>query len=242
MTRGGLLSGPPTPEHLERLYHELARLGAPSVGRPSAWPYGPETREQLLALAGEMLRFDPRLLSVLLQWLLESWNELNPLALRLEMRRMRWPQALAVLADFAREASRDDEVHLLADYLSAGWSRVDPPERFFFETERPASRRSARRLGRNLRPYARWGFIGVERPVADASTKRAVGRYDRETRRRILDGLLETRDEVSLAAYLDAVDHTVSRQQALRDLGGHGGLALSGRGRGATWRRRPPGG
>lgn len=241
MTRG-LLNGVPTERHLERLYHELARLGAPSVGRRSPWPYHPRTTEELLALAGEMLRFDPRLLSILLQWVLEHWRELNPLALRLEMRGMRWPQALAVVAEFAREATRDEEVHLLLGYLTAGWSRVDPPERFFIEVERPESRIAARRLGRNLRPYARWGFIGVERPVADVTTKRIVGRYDRQTRLRILDRMIERGDEVTMARYLEAVDHAVSRQQAERDLAAHPELELVGRGRGARWRRKPPAG
>jgi hypothetical protein len=35
--------------------------------------------------------------------------------------------------------------------------------------------------------------------------------------------------------YLDAVDHSVSRQQARADLLGHPRLGLVGRGRGARW-------
>lgn len=55
----GLLEHPPTEDETERLYHELARIGAPSVGRPAEWPYRIESKEHLLALAGEMLRHDP---------------------------------------------------------------------------------------------------------------------------------------------------------------------------------------
>ena len=237
---GGLLLEAPTTSHLERLYSELALVGAPSVGRPSAWPYEPASTEELLALAGEMLRHDARLLSILLQWTLEHWQELNPLALRQQMLRMRWPQALAVVLTFARDATRDAELRLLIDYLCAGWSRVDPPEQFFFDADRPASRMASRKLGRSLAPFSRWGFIGTERPTANAGTKRVVGRYDRPTRLRILDQLLERSEVVSLAEYLDAVDDAVSRQQARQDLLSCPGLEPVGRGRGARWRRRGP--
>lgn len=62
----GLLEHAPTDQELERLYYELARIGAPSVGRRQPWKYAPRDLEQLVVLACEMLRFDPRLLSILL--------------------------------------------------------------------------------------------------------------------------------------------------------------------------------
>jgi hypothetical protein len=70
------------------------------------------------------------------------------------------------------------------------------------------------------------------------ATKRAVGRYDRATRLRILDRLLDQREAVTLADYLDAIDNAVSRQQARNDPASHPDLTVQGRGRGAKWRRR----
>jgi hypothetical protein len=233
-----LLRRVPTRTDLERLYHELARAGAPSVGRAAGWPYRPRSLEDLLALAGEMLRHDPRLLSILLQLVLSAWPRLDPSALRRAMRAMRWPQALAVVFDFARLASADPELRRMCDYVCAGWPRVDPPERFFLDAERPGSRTAARRLGRNLAPYARWGFVGTERPIADAATRRTVGRYDARTRRRILDDLVDRARSFTLADYLDAVDRAVSRQQARADLSKHPRLRPVGHGRGARWCRR----
>lgn len=246
-TPRGLLAHPPNERELERVYWELARIGAPSVGKRRPWRYRPAGREELVALAGDMLRYDPRLLSVLLQLFLERWEKLDPVELRRQMRRMRWPQALLVVFAFARLATTDAEVRHLVDYLSAGWPRVEPAERFFLDAERPGSRTAERRLGRNLGPYARWGFIGAERPTADAAAKTVIGRYDARTRRDILRALLERRGEVTLRDYLEAVEHAVTRQQALADLHGVPGLALVGHGRAARWRRadppkRPPGG
>jgi hypothetical protein len=233
----GLLQHAPTTHELERLYHELAQLGAPSVGRKRPWAYRPQTPEALVALAGEMLRYDPRLLSILLQLVLRHWHELNPLTLRAHLHQMRWPQALLVVLEFARLASGDPELKYFCDHLAAGFARVEPSERFFLDAERPASRMSARHLGRNLGPYARWGFMGHERPTADAATKRTVGRYDARTRRQILDEQIEKAGQTTLADYLEAVDHAISRQQALLDLKAHPQLRVEGHGRGALWRR-----
>jgi hypothetical protein len=238
----GLLQHPPTQAELERLYFELAQVGATSVGRKRPWSYRPDSFESLLALAGEMLRFDARLLSILVQLFLARWQALNPLSLRGKLLSMRWPQALLVVLEFAKEASDDAEFRYLADYLAAGFGRIEPSERFFLDMERPGSRTAERRLGRNLAAYARWGFIGSERPIVDPVTKRALGRYDARTRRAILRDLIERNGELSLAEYLDAVDHAISRQQALADLRSSPGLRLRGHGRGAKWTRQtvPP--
>ena len=135
-------------------------------------------------------------------------------------------------------ASDQPELRYFAEYIAAGFERVEPVERFFMDAERPASRVAERRLGRNLAAYARWGFVGSERPIADPVSKRALGRYDARTRRSILHELVARRGELSLADYLDAVDHAISRQQALADLRGSPQLQLEGHGRGAKWRSR----
>lgn len=235
----GLLRQPPSAAELERLYHELALVGAPAVGSRRAWPYEPQGIEQLVALAGEMLRYDPRLLTILLQLVLTRWRRINPLALRQAMAGMRWPQALAVVFEFVREATTDPELRHFADYVTAGWSRVEPAERFFLDLERTGSRRAGRRDGRSLRQYERWGFFGLERPTADMVTRRTVGSFDARTRRSILARLLRERGEITLAEYLDAIGHAVSRQQARNDLRGHPDLVVEGRGPGARWRVAP---
>jgi hypothetical protein len=234
----GLLAHPPTQAELERLYHELAQIGASSVGRLRPWKYRPANREALLVLAAEMLRYDARLLSIVLQLVLQQWASFNPLLLRQQMSAMRWPQALLVVMDFAKVASRDAELRYFRDYLASGWPRVEPVERFFLDAERPGSRMAVRRLGRNLQPYGRWGFFGSERPTVDAVSKRTVGRYDARTRREILSELVRRNDELTLSDYLEAIDHAISRQQALLDLQRSPDLVMRGHGRGARWQKR----
>lgn len=234
-SRAGLLHAP-TQDELERLYWELAQRGGTSVGRKRPWAYRIGSFEALLALAADMLRYDARLLSILVQLFLARWREMNPVLLRKELLSMRWPQSLLVALEFAKSATDDLEFRYFADYVAAGHSRVEPVERFFLDVERPGSRSGERRLGRNLAAYARWGFVGNERPIVDPVTKRAIGRYDARTRREILRGLIERHTELTLAEYLDAVDHAISRQQALADLRSCPELQPSGHGRGAKWR------
>ncbi len=235
----GLLQRPPTQADLERLYRELAELGAPCVGRASEWPYSPKSSEELLILAGEMLRFDPRLLSILLQFSLEHWRELNPIALRDGMHRMRWPQALLVVFEFAREATKDSELRYLIDYLGAGFGRLAPAERFFLDAERPGSRMGRRKAGRNLKALGRWGFIGSERPTVSIASKRRVGGFDASTRALVRARLADRRGPFSLREYIDALDEGISRQQAYLDLRDDPDFTVEGRGRGARWCRRP---
>ncbi|RLB47202.1 MAG: hypothetical protein DRJ42_25940 [Deltaproteobacteria bacterium] len=234
----GLLQHVPTQPDLERLYYELERIGAPSVGRRAPWPYEPATKEALAGLAGEMLRYDPRLLSVLLQLFLEGWMELNPLALRTVMQTMRWPQALLVVLEFARAATRDVELRYFADYLGAGFVRMSPAERFFLDAERPGSRMARRKSGRNFKAYARWGFIGTERPTANATSKRLVGSYDTTSRAWVRRQLADRRGPFKVSEYLDALDDAISRQQAYKDLRDDPEFVVEGRGRGARWRRK----
>lgn len=234
----GLLRRTPSTSDLERLYYELAQLGAPAIGRKANWPYKPHQHEELLALAGEMLRFDARLLSILVQYFLKQWGAIHPVRLRRCMAAMRWPQALCVALLFTKQATSDRELHFLVDYLCRGWPRVLPAERFFIDSPAPGSRMAARRLGRNLRPYSHWGFIGQERPIVDTVTKRAVGRYDAHSRRAIARSLALRHGDISLAEYLQAVDHSISRQQALADLKAIRELTPKGHGRGARWRCR----
>jgi hypothetical protein len=235
-----LLDRVPTEADLERLYHELAQLGAPSIGRDVPWPYDPKSPEALLALAGDMLRYDARLLSILLELVCKRWRSFNPLQLREAMERMAWPQALLVVFEFAREASSDPELKYFADYLAAGRPRVAPAERFFLDSDRPGSRVDRQRAARNLTAYARWGFIATERPTTSATRKTRVGRYDAATRRRIRQALADRRGTFSMGDYLAAVDHAVTRQQAYQDLSRDPDFERVGHGRGAHWHRPPP--
>jgi hypothetical protein len=214
------------------MYWELSALGAPAGGEKRAWPYAPATREELVCLAADMVRYDARLLTVLVGW--QAWLSLNPLELRKGMRAMATPQALCVVLAFVRDATRDDELRRFADYVCGGWPRVEPVERFFFDVERPHTKLAERRMGRSLTQYSRWGFVATERPQADVTQKRTVGRYDVATRIDLLRRLAQRRGELRIAEYLAELDGAVSRHQAVLDARA-AGLLQRGKKRGTHW-------
>lgn len=229
----------PTDDDLARMYFELGERGASATGARTEWPYAPANDEELVVLASQMARHDARLLGVLVELLIRRWRRLSPMVLRDSMRRTRFPQAFAVAVEFARDAEGDPELTLWARHVCHGWPRRVPPEHFFVDDVRPGTRLAERRRGRSLLPYSRWGFAGVERPTFDPHRKRSVGRYDPATRRRILDALVTEAgpEGVTLGRYLDAVDGSISRQQARSDLV-RAGLHPSARGPAARWTSR----
>ncbi len=230
----------PTDDDLARAYHELGRLGASATGRKAPWPYAIESDDALICLCAELCRHDPRMLGVLVELMSLRYDTFHPTLLRRAMRKMRQPQTVCVVLEFAR-ASRDDaELGLYARHVCAGVGRVVPSVHFFVDDVRPGTKLAAQRQGRSLAPYSRWGFLGMERPTVDPMTKRVVGRIDARTRRLVLERLLarEAARGITLLEYLDAIDHEVSRQQARADLIAEG-LVSRGRGPGARWRRPP---
>lgn len=229
-----LLARPPTEDELARMYWELAKLGAPSGGAKRPWTYAQRSREGLICLAAEMCRYDARLLTILVAWLRESWAELNPLTLRVEMRRMRSPQALCVVLSFVRSGAVDPELRKLVAYVCSGVAPARPVERFFFDSERPGSRLAERHFGRSLVEYSRWGFVGLERPQTDVFQKTTVGRYNRASRVDVLRRLAKRRGEVTLTEYLAEIDQAISRPQAVKDARS-AGLLLRGTKRGGRW-------
>lgn len=233
-----VLVHPPTQPELERVYHELAAVGAPAVGRESPWPYAPDSIEALVVIAGEMLRYDARLLSILLEWLLGHWQSLNPLQLRQQMRAMSHPQALLVVFEFGRAARSEEELRYFVDYVSAGYRAVSPAQQFFLDAALPGSRTAERRRERSLTAYSKWGFIGTERPSTSATRKARVGRYDARTRARIRRDLAARRGSFTMKEYLVALDHGITRQRAYQDLIADPDFELDGHGAGALWRLR----
>lgn len=232
MTR--LLLDAPTEDELARMYWELAELGAPSAGAKRPWRYQPASREEIVCLAAEMCRHDARLLTVLVAWLRQSWEALNPLALRREMPRMKRPQALCVTLSFVRSGRVDPELRRMVAYVCAGWRPVSPVEQFFFDGDRPGSKLGERRFGRSLAEYSRWGFLGLERPQTDVYRKTTVGRFDRASRIDLLRKMAKRRGEITLTEYLGEIDHAISRPQAVHDARA-AGLVLRGRKRGGRW-------
>lgn len=224
----------PTYEDLARLYYELGRIGARAVGEKKKWAYRLEDVESLLALACEWSRFDPRLLEVLVEYGLHHWQELRPQALREKMKTMETPQTVGVIASFVQSARPDDkEIQAFWDYLTFGLKPVSP-QFYFRDLYAPGSRLARRAVLESLAEFKAWGFLARARIVVDTATKKTVGTWDQEARLNILRRLFSEKKQIQVSDYLEELNHTFSRQQALLDLKSLGAKQKE-KGRGAYW-------
>ncbi len=222
---------------LPRLYLELAALGARAEGRPVSWRFGKPSPEELVVLASQAARQDPRLLWVLVEFLARGYDRLDPLRLRRVLARSRWPSALAVAFEFSRRAARSSELDEVAAFVL---SRVAPAggERFFLGTRAFAGELARRDVEESLAEYTRWGWFSREEPLAKELGGGVHGTLARQERMNLLRRLAGRPGGLALRDYLEALRGRASRRQATRDLSTASFLRQSGTTRGARYRLR----
>ena len=226
---------PESEAEIARLYHELSKLGARVEGRKAPWGFGSPTAEEVLVLAAQAARRDPRLLWVAVELLARRYEVFDALRLRRAALRARWPAALAVAFEFAKEVTRSDE---LQDYSRFVTSPILPArgERFFLGTRAFAGEQARRDAEESLAEYKRWGYFGREEPFAKELGVAARGTLGPAERQNLLRRIASRRGEVTLAEYQEALRGRASARQATRDLAAAPFLVREGRTRGARWR------
>ncbi len=227
-----ILTCPPNEKYLLRMYYELAQKGAQCVGEKNKWPYQPKNHEELLALAAEMSRYDPRLLGIIVEFISKHAYQIHPQRLRNYYLKMETPQTIAVIAEFVKSATSNTELIYLMDYLQKGLLPI-PTQLYFKNLYAPGGKMMQQAAEESLAQYKKWGFLALESPTIDVYTKKTVGHPDANSRRNILKRLFEEKKEIRMKDYLECLGRKISRQQALKDL--ESVSQLKGRGRGAVW-------
>lgn len=230
-----MLLGPPSDNHLARLYFELALHGAISQGEAKRWPYKPKSIEELFCLAAMMSRYDPRLVTILTSFLADHWQRLNPYTIRTFYPIMKTSQTVAVLAEFLLHSKTiESEFRFFLEYLQRGLTPV-PSQLYFLHLYTPGGHLLQRAIDMPLAEYKRWGFLAREAPVIDRVLRHPLGQHDKASRKNILRRLFASHKRVLLADYLQALEHRISRQQALSDMRAFPNTRRIGRGRGSAW-------
>ncbi|HTN54070.1 MAG TPA: hypothetical protein VML50_16805 [Anaeromyxobacter sp.] len=231
---------PRTEAELGRLYHELARLGARAEGPRAPWRFGRPSPEEVVVLAAQASRRDPRLLWVLVDLLARAYDRFDPLKLRRALARARWPATLGVAFEFARRAAHSGELDDVARFVAA---RVPPAagERYFLGTRAFGGALARRDVEESLAEYRRWGYFSREEPIAKELGASAHGSLDPRERLNLLRRLAERQVDLTLKDYLAALRGRASRRQATRDLARAPFLVRTGATRGARYRLAPAG-
>ncbi|HUB07507.1 MAG TPA: hypothetical protein VMB50_10925 [Myxococcales bacterium] len=223
------------PSELPRLYFELARLGARAEGQNVPWHLGKPSPEETLVLASDASRQDPRLLWVLVDLLARAYDRFHPLLLRRAAANGRFPAALGVAFEFAKQARPSQELSDMADFVTKRLSRARG-ESFFIGTHALGGALARREAEESLAEYKRWGYLSREVPVAKELGSSARGHLGAAERMNVLRRVAESRESFSLADYLEALGERASLRQASRDLATAPFLKKTGTTRGARYR------
>lgn len=225
----------PTDDDLARIYFELSKIGARCVGALKKWPYNEVDKYKLLGLASEMSRYDPRLFSILVEYFICNWKEINPTKVRDLYSLLETPQLFGVIGEFMKSAERSPEATYYVNYLISGLQPVSA-QFLFHGIYQIGGTLAKKAMEMGLVEYKRWGFMAAQKPVIETETKISLGRLDASSRINILKKILERKKIIKISDYLKALDNTISRQQALLDLTNCNFAQKTGAGRGAKWK------
>ena len=173
--------------------------------------------ERKIALWSQFVRFDPRLGEILVNYLRLHWELLNPSILNKELKCQPWPQSAGVLTEFARKLIPKSQKKIFgfwSNIVTSGVSTL-PSGQFFIGLRSmagPLMRDDARFSSTE---YSRWGFLSRENLVS----KNTVSLHLlQETRFEIIKTLLRSKKYFRVLEYLEALNFSILRRQAQRDL------------------------
>lgn len=226
----------PNAREISRMHFELGKLGARSVGENHPWEHVDLEPLQILVLAALWSRYDPRLLEVLINYAKRQWSNWNPYGLRQILMNNPDPQTFLVVLNFIKtDAPQDLELARYCDYVSGGFSAMSP-QLYFYGLADPGSRLMFKSAEEPVQEFLDWGFLSRMRPVVHEDGKRReIGHWSLPARKNRLSHIVNEQKHVTISEYLKALDHCISRPQALLDLKAHPHLKMRGAGRGAFW-------
>lgn len=217
-----------------RLYWELARRGAFCNGEKKPWAYKSLSDEELLVLAILQSRYDPRLMAVLVDYFHDP-RLLEPVRFKKLLREHQALSLAAVIGDLILSRKVSDEVRDFFQFLRAG-ARPVPTQLYYRGLYPIGGRKMGQAVDRPLWAFKKWGFLAADPPVLK-ERKPAKGTYlfDLPSRLALLRELSRGRERFRLKDYLEKIDFSVSRQQALKDIKGAPWLRKRGQGKGTYY-------
>ncbi|MBI2082422.1 MAG: hypothetical protein HYT76_02535 [Deltaproteobacteria bacterium] len=198
-----------------RLYWELAQKGAISVGEKTSWSYHSLSGEELLVLALLQSRYDPRLLEILIDFFAKEKFQINPVVFKQKLSQWDALPLMAVVGEYVLEITASLEVKELMRYFMIGAHTV-PLQLFFLGLYRIGGRKMEEMVQKPLWGFKKWGFLASDPPLPKEGQK--IYLFDLTSRLNLLKKLVSDKRRFRLRDYLEVIDYSISRQQALKDL------------------------
>ena len=200
------------------LYKALAAKGANVFSRSSSGKTIHVPVERILAIAAEQSRFDFRLLYVLVEFFGRRLETIHPFVLRKHICAMPTPAVWGVLLEFAGKLWKGEDFRSFRDIVLRT-IRPAKPQMYWLSQRRPRPEKMAKTIQATPEEFSTWGFYCDEAPLLKELYP--IGRaktFSSAKRRAMLKTLLTSQKSVSVSEYLAALDDSITRQQAHRDL------------------------
>lgn len=176
--------------------------------------------ESDIVLFSQWSRFDARLAEVVVHFLSMHWMLLHPIKIHLELKKQPWPATFGVLCEFS-EKSITSARKLWKCWKKTVLNEIKPAdsEQFFIGLQRLGSPTMLQNAEMPINEYSKWGYLSREILFNKPKLKTfKTHSFSFEVRYKILMKLLTQNKRITISDYLLAIDHSISKRTAERDL------------------------
>ncbi len=219
---------PLTLKENSRLYFELSQKGAFCNGEYYTWKYDTLSEEDFFTLALLESRYDPRLFAILVDFFCNYELHLNPLLFKESLSKREALSISAVLGEYVNEAKHKNTE--LFRYLQS-WAKAVPTQLFYKAFYKISGLKMRDCVEKPLWYFKKWGFLACDPPLLKERKQNRHFLYDLISREKILGEMGGNKKNFLLKDYLEALNYSISRQQALKDLNQNLKIVKHGKGR-----------
>jgi hypothetical protein len=195
----------PTPHSLLKAYNQLQS--------------SKQISEDECILYAQWSRFDPRLGEILVQYLTQNWQQLNPMVLRQKNQNAPCPQALAVIFEHVKHNKlQEAQIFHHFFHLCVDGIKPAPYQSYTIGLFQPGGMQLFLRALRPHPFYSKWGFYESTPLYTKWAQVPQRTFLDRATRKRILREILKTKKQIKASDYIEACHYAIHPRQAERDL------------------------
>lgn len=190
-----------------------------------------------LCLYSQWVRFDPRLGELLVKYIEEHWQQLNPLEFNTQVAQQPWPAATAVLLEMLACLVPKVQKKLYIKWMQLVTCGVHPVDyqMFFIGTMKPGGKIMMSKAQNPSKVYLKWGFLENEILVNKAARREGQTLMAKENRILLIKKLAKEKSRFTVSDYIVATGGNVSRRQAELDLQSTKGIRAHGHTRARTY-------
>lgn len=199
-----------------------------------------EVKVEEVALWSQWSRLDPRLAQILVHYLVQEWQNINPILLNIELKKQAWQSAIAPLLEFAYLSLKQNKL----DYkVFQAWMKAvliglsaGENEQFFIGQRSFAGKLSKLDVQLSLSPYSKWGYFSRDHLIQlKLRSKNKCTLLNSNQRYLIIQNHLKKKSRITANDLIELSQNMISQRQAELDLKAFPGLKKIGNTKGCFY-------